>query len=183
MPQIRVFNPSSYTPRSYFADIGGERRTTKMAKHHRRHHYHRRRRNPFGVTGGLVKDAGYNAAGALGSLWLATFLGQSGWLDVAATAGAGIALAFAGKFVGGESAREELLKGGLTATIIKALHQAGMFKNLGLGLYAASYFPVPTGSDAYGRTAIPWPVAPALPAAGMSGLGAGRFRSRYVGRF
>lgn len=153
-----------------------------MARH-RRHHHHRRRRNPFGISGGVFKDAAYNAAGALGSLYVAGFLGQSGWLDVAATGGAAVAVSFAGKFVGGESAREELLKGGLTATIIKAVHQAGMLKNLGLGLYASSYFPVPTGSDAYGRTAIPWPVAPALPAAGMSGLGAGRYRSRYVARY
>lgn len=149
---------------------------------HRKHHHHRRRRhNPFGIGSGVVKDAAYNAAGALAALWGATFLGQSGWMDVAATAGAGVAVSFAGKFVGGASAQEELLKGGLTATIIKALHQVGMFKNLGLGLYANSYYSAPTNSDPFGRAAVPWPVLP--PAAGMSGLGASRYRSRYVGRF
>jgi hypothetical protein len=152
--------------------------------HHRRHRvHHKRRRNPFGVSTSTIKDAAYVAAGAVGSPMVASFLGQSGWLNVAAIAAAAVALSYGGKMVGGPAAGEEVLKGGLSATILAAVKESGFGAKLGLGLYAPSYFAVPTSSDAYGRTAIPWPVAPALPPAGMSGLGAGRFRSRYAGRF
>jgi hypothetical protein len=202
MAEVRVFNPSSYTPRSYFsAERGEERRTVKMAKHHRRHN-RRHRRNPFGISGGVVKDAVYSSGGALGALWLAGQLNMSGWAGVAATGGAAVAASFLGKMVGGEAAAEEVLKGGLTATIISAMHQAGFAKNLGLGLYAPSWFGVPTASSQYLRAypsnaqsrqgggtvfattssgaIVPVAVAPS---AGVSGMGFHRFRSRYAGNY
>lgn len=175
-----------------------------MARHHR-HHRHHRRHNPFGLSGNVVKDAAFNAAGALGSLFLSGAIGQTGWMDVLATGGSAVALSFGGKFVGGAVASEELLKGGLTATIIKALHQAGFAKNIGLGLYAPSWFGVPTSSSQYlqasaanmgpyrrgqGTIFFPGPGAmtPALPAGavpttGVSGMGFHRFRSRYAGNY
>jgi hypothetical protein len=200
MAEVKIFNPSSYTARSYFAAGGeGERRQPKMARH-RHHHRHHRRHNPFGLSAGVVKDAAYNAAGALGSLFLAGFVAQSGWADVAVTGAAAVGTSFLGKFVGGAPASEELLKGGLTATIIKALHQAGFAKSIGLGLYAPSWFGVPTASSQYlqasaanmgpyrrgaGTIFFPGPgaVAPALPPAGVSGMGFHRFRSRYAGNY
>jgi hypothetical protein len=201
--QVRVFNPSSYTPRSFFTGgAGGEERRTIMAKH-RRHNPRRRRRNPLGLNSGVIKDAIYSSGGALGSLWLAGQLNMSGWAGVAATGGAAIAASFLGKMVGGEAASEEVLKGGLTATIISAMHQAGFAKSLGLGLYAPSWFGVPTASSQYLR-AYPGnqqsrqgsgtvfattssgaivPVAVAAPSAGVSGMGFHRFRSRYAGNY
>src|SRR5208282_1516919 len=133
---------------------------------------------------------------------------SGGWAGVAVTAAASVALLFGGKMLGPE-AGEELFKGGLTATIISALHQAGFAQNLGLGLYSPSWFGVPTSSDQYlrayganmlpanrgagtiffpgpGGTLIP-AAAPALPAgthpAAMAAAAAGfhRFRSRYAG--
>lgn len=147
---------------------------------HKRHHRsYRRRHNPLGISGGVVKDAAYVAAGAIGSPMLAGFLGQSGWLDVAATAAAAVALSYGGKMIGGESAKEELLKGGLAATIIKAIKAAGFGSSLGLGLYVPSYFPIPTGSDAYGRVSPPIAALPAsVPTKGMAGYQ--RFRSRFM---
>ncbi len=171
-----------------------------MAKHHRRHRHHRRRHNPFGISGSVVKDAAFSAAGALGSLWLGSMLPNfsTGWAGVAATGGAALVMGFGGKFVGGAKASEELLKGGLTATIIKALHELGVAKNIGLGLYAPSWFAVPTASDQYARAAapgmnfnrgagtiyFPGPAGrPVLPPAGAAGLGYHRFRSRYAGNY
>lgn len=123
-----------------------------MARHrHHHHHRHHRRHNPFGLSTNVVKDAAFNTAGALGSLMLSGVVGQSGWMDVAATGGAALAVSFAGKMIGSGSASEELLKGGVTATMIKAIHQAGFAKNLGLGLYAPSWFGVPTASSQYLR--------------------------------
>jgi hypothetical protein len=166
-------------------------------KHHRHHHHHRH--NPFGVSKGVVIDAAYNASGALGSLYLSGLVPSlaSGWAGVAATAGSALVLGFAGKFVGGPKASEELLKGGLTATIIKALHQLGVAENLGLGLYAPSFFAVPTASSQYlqsaannmqfrrgaGTLLFPGPGgAPAVPAT-VAGMGYHRFRSRYAGNY
>lgn len=170
-----------------------------MAKHHRRHH-HRRRHNPFGISGGIVKDAAYNTAGALGSLFLAGQFNMSGWAGVGTTLGAAVGLSFAGKFIGGAGAQEEVLKGGLTATIISALHQLGVAKSLGLGLYAPSWFGVPTASSQYlqasqanlgpfrrgaGTIFFPGPGGSLVPAAptGVSGMGFHRFRSRYAGNY
>jgi len=151
-----------------------------MAKHHR-HHHRRHRRNPLGIDGSVVKDVAYNGAGAIASLYLAGLLGQSGWLDVAATAGAAVAASFAGKYVGGASASEELLKGGLLAAFFKAIKQTGL--NVpGLGMYSNAYFPIPTSSDAYGRTSAPMLALPPS-AKGVAGLGYQRYRSRYQTRF
>lgn len=169
--------------------------------HSRRHHTRRARRNPLGLSSGVVKDAAFNAAGAIGSLLAANAVGQSGWADVGVTAAAAVAVSFAGKMVGGPSASEEFLKGGLTAAIIKGLQQIGVAKSLGLGLYAPSWFGVPTSSSQYlqasqanmgpyrrgqGTIFFPGPGAPA-PAAvvptGVSGMGFHRFRSRYAGNY
>jgi hypothetical protein len=148
---------------------------------HRRHHHHRRRRhNPFGISGNVVKDAAYVTAGAVGSPYVANMLGQSGWLAVAATAAAAVALSFGAKFVGGASAQEEVLKGGISAAILAALKESGIGARIGLGSYVPSYFALPTGSDAYGRVASPFAL-PAAPARSLSGYQ--RFRSRFAGRF
>lgn len=122
-----------------------------MARHrHHHHHAHHHRHNPFGISGGVIKDSAYNAAGALGSMFLSSKIGQSGWMDVAATAASAVGLSWLGKSMGG-SAGEEMLKGGLTASIIKALHQAGFSSAMGLGSYAPSWFGVPTASSQYLR--------------------------------
>jgi len=149
---------------------------------HKRHH-RRRRHNPFGVNGSLVKDVAFNAAGLAGANWGASFLGQSGWLDVLATAGAAIAVSYAGKAVGGAGASEELLKGGILAAIIKAIKQTGVSVPglSGMGLYVNSYFSAPTNSDAYGRATAPTIMLPA-PSKG-SGMAGQRYRSRYQTRF
>lgn len=199
MPEVRIFNPA-YTPRSYFAEQAGLGRRSQTMAHHRRHHRHgRRRHNPFGISGSVIKDAGYNAAGALGSLWLASFFSPTGWMGVGITAASSVAAFFGGKMLLGAPAAEEILKGGLTATIIRALHQAGVASSLGLGMYAPSYFSVPTSSTQYMQSAapgmqfrrgngtifFPGPGTPALPAApaGVSGMGYHRFRSRYAGNY
>ena len=150
-----------------------------MARHH--HHYRRhRRRNPFGISGSVVKDVAFNAAGMAGANFGASFLGQSGWLDVAATAAAAVAVSYVGKAVAGAPASDELLKGGILAALLKAVKQTGIAVP-GLGLYAASYFPIPTSSDAYGRAQAPVIALP--PAKGMHGLGVARYRSRFQTRF
>jgi len=149
-----------------------------MAKRH--HHRSRRRHNPFGISGNVVKDAAYVAAGAVGSPIIAGMLGQTGWLNVAATAAAAVALSFAGKFVGGASAQEEILKGGLSAAILSALKQSAIGASLGLGSYVPSYFAIPTASDAYGRVASPYAALPAPAARGGSMSGYTRYRSRFV---
>lgn len=151
-----------------------------MAKHRRRHHH---RRNPFGVNSSLVKDVAFNAAGLAVANWGASFLGQSGWLDVAATAAAAVAASYLGKEVGGAAASDEILKGGILAALIKAVKQTGVAVP-GLGLYANSYFPVPTSSDAYGRTSAPIALLPAPSGkGGVAGMGLPRFRSRFQTRF
>ena len=180
-----------------------------MAKrYHKKHHHHHRRHNPLGISGGVLTDAAVNAGGALGSLYLSGLIPTSGWMSVLATGGAGVLLSQGGKMLG-LSARtsEELLKGGLTALIIKTLHQMGVAQNIGLGLYSPSLFAIPTASDQYLRAAaatdggyrrgagsiwFPGPQGLALPAAihpaaaaaaGMKGLGFHRFRSRYAGNY
>lgn len=115
--------------------------------HHHHHRIHHHRLNPFGLSMGVVKDSAYNAMGALGSMFISSKIGQTGWMDVAATAASAIGLSMLGKSMGGD----ELLKGGLTATLIKALHQAGFASSLGLGSYAPSWFGVPTASSQYLR--------------------------------
>ena len=176
---------------------------------HKRHHHHYRRRNPFGISGEVVKDAAYSSVGALGSLYLSSLLGMQGWGGVAATGASALAMLFGGKFLG-PKAGEEMFKGGLTATIIRALHQAGVASNIGLGLYSPSWFGVPTASDQYlrayqanlypanrgaGTIFFPGPGGQMLPAAALppghpgaaggrlSGMGFHRFRSRYAGNY
>ena len=181
MAEVRIFNPS-YTPRSHFASGRQKGETTTVAKHRRyRRHHSRRRRNPLGISAGVVKDAMFNAAGGLGSMALTNLFPSfnNGWSGVAATGVAAVAASFAAKMVVGAREAEEVLKGGLTATIIRAVHQAGMFRQLnlqGLGLYSRSAFPIPTVSDAYGRVL---PMAAPVAAKGVSGLGYARYRSRY----
>lgn len=154
--------------------------------HHRKYH-HRRRHNPLGISGAVVKDVALNAAGLAGANFGASFLSQSGWLDVAATAAAAFALSFLGKSVAGEAASEELFKGGILAALIKAVKQTGIAVP-GLSGYVPGYFSAPTASDAYGRATAPTIMLPA-PAPGGKGMGYGvaapysRYRSRFVTRF
>jgi len=175
-----------------------------MAKHHRHHHRRHHRRNPFGLTGGTLKDAVYVAVGAVGASALPGMIAptfSTGWTGVAATGAAAVGVSFLARMVGGEAASSEALKGGLAAMVIRALHQAGIGKNLGLGLYAPSWFGIPTASSQYlqaaagnmpgfnrggGTIVFPGPggapvVAAAAPPAGR--LGYHRFRSRYAGSY
>jgi hypothetical protein len=155
-----------------------------MAKHH--HSYRRRRHNPFGLSQGVFKDSAIVAAGALASLYVDGFFNQSGWMDVLATGGSAIAVSFVGKSVSGEAVAEELLKGGITATIIKAIHQAGFLKNLGLGTYVPGWYAVPTASDQYLRTSAgnTRGIPPALPAGVSGGFNGGtRYKTRYASRY
>jgi hypothetical protein len=118
-------------------------------------------------------------------------------MDVGATAIAGVGLMYGGRAVLGQGPGEELLKGALVATIIKALKAAGYAGNIGLGMYINTQFPLPTASDAYGRIPLT-PFAAGIPATGLTPTGAGapgtllapkalgaynRFRTRYGGRF
>jgi hypothetical protein len=152
-----------------------------MARHHHHHRRHRRH-NPLGINGSVIKDSLWNSGGLLASLYGAKLLGQSGWLDVGATLGAAVAASFVAKAVGQASASEEVLKGGVSATILKAIGQTGAVNlNLGLGLYVPSYFSAPTSSDAYGRATAPTVMLPA-PTAGAKGMGGGKFRSRFASR-
>lgn len=155
---------------------------------HRRHH--RRRRNPLGVSGGVVKDAVYVAAGAIGSAALPGMIApaySTGWTGVAATAAAAVGLSFLGRMVGGQPAAEEVLKGGLAAAVIKAMHAAGFGASLGvsgLGLYSPSYFAVPTSSNQYLRSYQGnGASAPVVAAKTVSGMGYHRFRGRYAGNY
>ena len=152
-----------------------------MAKH-RHHHHHRRRHNPFGVNGSLVKDVAFNAAGLAGANFGASFLAQSGWMNVAATAGAAIAISFLGKSVVGAPASEELLKGGILATLIAATKQAGV-SIPGLSSYVPNYFSAPTASNAYGIATAPTIMLPAPSGKGGAGMSGSRYRSRFAGRF
>lgn len=156
-----------------------------MAKHHHRRHHRRHRRNPFGVSGTLVKDVAYNAAGLAAANWGASFLNQSGWLDVAATAAVAVGASYVGKAVGGASASDEILKGGILAALIKAVKQTGVTVPglSGMGMYVNSYFSAPTASDAYGRASAPVAILPPAASGGMHGLGYTRYRSRYRTRF
>lgn len=200
MAEIRIFNPT-YTPRSFFRG-GGKGET--MAKHtyHRRHHHHYRS-NPLGITSQTMKDAAFNTAGAIGSLFIANMVPSlgAGWTGVGVTAAAAVGASLVGGMLGGPKGREEVLKGGLTATMIRALHELGVAKNIGLGLYAPSWFGVPTASSQYlqasqanlgpyrrgaGTIFFPGPggaLVPAAPPAGVSGMGFHRFRSRYAGNY
>lgn len=165
-----------------------------MAKYHRKHH-RKYRRNPLGITGGLVKEAAFVAAGAVASAALPGMVAPSfstGWTGVAASAAAAIAAGFVGRMVGDHSG--DMLKGGLAITVLKALKQAGI-NTPGLGLYAPSAFTIPTSSSQYLRSGGPTgggslvvggqviPIAAAGGGAATSRLGYHRFRSRYAGGY
>jgi hypothetical protein len=174
----------------------------RMAKHHRHHHRHHRR-NPFGIQTGTLRDAVYVAAGAVGASALPGMIAPTfsvGWTGVAATGVAAVGVSFLARMFGGEAGASEALKGGLAAMVIRALHQAGIGKNLGLGLYAPSWFGIPTASSQYlqaaaantpgfnrggGTIVFPGPSgAPVVAAAPPQGrLGYHRFRSRYAGSY
>lgn len=133
-----------------------------MARHyHRRHNrHHRRRHNPFGVRGTVISDSMFTAVGALGIPFGVSMLNLSGWADVGATFAASAVAPMLAKVAGlGQSAAEEVMKGGIAAAIIKAAHQLGLTQKLGLGLYAPSWFGVPTASSqyltAYGANMLP----------------------------
>jgi hypothetical protein len=156
MPQIRVFNPAtypaSYTARSYFTEKGGR----QMARHRHHHHHHHRhhrhhRHNPFGVRGTVIQDAVMTAAGALGVPYISGMFNLSGWGDVLATAAVSAGVPMIARMVGmGGGTAEEVMKGGMAVSVIKAVNQLG-FKTPGLGLYAPSWFGVPTASSQYLR--------------------------------
>lgn len=132
-----------------------------MARHrHHRHHRHHRRHNPFGIRGTVVSDSLFTAVGALGIPFGVSMLNLSGWADVGATFAASAVAPMVAKLAGlGGSQAEEVMKGGIAAAIIKAAHQLGFTKNLGMGLYAPSWFGVPTASSqyltAYGANYLP----------------------------
>lgn len=172
-----------------------------MARHHHhRHHHHRH--NPFGVSTGVVKDAVYVAVGALGAsalpgLVMPSF--ASGWAGVLSSGVASVAMSFGARMIGGPPAASEALKGGLAITVLKALRTMGVALP-GLGLYAPSWFGIPTASSQYlqaasgnmpgfnrggGTIIFPGPggVPIAVPKAGVTGMGYHRFRSRYAGGY
>lgn len=172
--------------------------------YHRKHHHHRRhhRRNPFGLSGGIVKEAAFVAAGAVGAAALPGMIAPSfstGWSGVIASAAAAVGMGFVGKMIGDHGG--DALKGGLAITVLKALKQAGI-NTPGLGLYAPSWFGIPTASDQYLRasagnlpvnrgagTLVATPSGPVLVPAAAAGahvsgrLGYHRFRSRYAGSY
>jgi hypothetical protein len=175
---------------------------------YKKKHHHRRRHNPLGLSGGVVKDAAWVAGGAIAAAALPGMVAPSmatGWVGVAAKAAASVAASFLGRMVGGPVAAGEALKGGLAITLLAALKQGGV--NVpGLGLYAPSWFGIPTASSQYlqagagnvpgfnrgggsivfpGPGGVPMIATPA--AAGAAGvkshLGYHRFRSRYAGGY
>ena len=92
------------------------------------------------------------AAGALGIPWVVSFANLTGWADVGATFLASAIAPMASKMIGmGGGAAEEVMKGGIAAGFIKAAHQLGFLKGSSLGLYAPSWFGVPTASSQYLR--------------------------------
>lgn len=131
-----------------------------MARHYRRKNKHHRRRNPFGMRGTVISDSLFTAVGALGIPFAVGMLNLSGWADVGATFGVSALAPMVARVAGlGAGPAEEVMKGGIAASIIKAAHQLGFAKNLGLGLYAPSWFGVPTASSqyltAYGANLLP----------------------------
>lgn len=159
----------------------------------RRHRHHHRRRNPLGISGGLVKEAAFVAAGAVASAALPGMVAPSfstGWAGVAASAAAAIGAGFLGRMIGGPAGGADMLKGGLAITVLKALNQAGI-RTPGLGLYAPSAFAIPTSSNQYlraggnpgGGSLMVNPVVPIAAASAHGRLGYHRFRSRYAGGY
>src|SRR5271165_5132738 len=171
--------------------------------YHRKHHHRRHRKNPLGISGGLVKEAAFVAAGAVGAAALPGMVAPSfstGWTGVAASGAAAVGMGMLGKMLGG-TAGDDMLKGGLAITVLKALNAAGV-QTPGLGLYAPSWFGIPTASSQYlqaangnqpgfnrggGTILFPGPQgAPMIAAPGKgkaAGVGYHRFRSRYAGGY
>lgn len=166
--------------------------------YHRKHHHHRRhRRNPLGLSGGLVKEAAFVAGGAVGAAALPGMVAPSfstGWSGVLASGLAAVGVGFVARMLGDHN--NDAVKGGLAITVLKALKQAGI-NTPGLGLYAPSWFGIPTASSQYlvaangnqpgfnrgaGTIVFPGPQGPA-PVAVKSNLGYHRFRSRYAGSY
>lgn len=149
------------------------------------------------MSGGIVKEAAFVAAGAVGSAALPGMVAPSfstGWTGVLASGLAAIGMGMVGRMVGDHNG--DALKGGLAITVLKALKQAGI-NTPGLGLYAPSWFGIPTASSQYlqsasgnmpgfnrggGTILFPGPTAPA-PVAPAGRLGYHRFRSRYAGAY
>lgn len=154
-----------------------------------------------------MKEAAFVAVGAVGSAALPGMVApqfSTGWTGVLASAAAAIGMGFVGKMVGDHNG--DALKGGLAITVLKALKQAGI-NTPGLGLYAPSWFGLPTASDQYLRasagnipvnrgagTLVATPSGPVLVPAAAAGaaaagshvsgrLGYHRFRSRYAGGY
>jgi hypothetical protein len=171
-----------------------------MAYHKRHHHHRHHRRNPLGISGGVMKDAAWVAGGAVGAAVLPGMVAptmSAGWTGVIAKGVASVAVSFLGRMVGGPSAAAEALKGGLAITLLAALKQGGV--NVpGLGLYAPSWFGIPTASSQYlqaaqgnmpgfnrggGTILFPGPQGPVAVPAVKSNLGYHRFRSRYAGGY
>ena len=169
--------------------------------YHRKHHHRRHRRNPLGISGGLVKEAAFVAGGAVAAAALPGMIAPSfagGWTGVLASGAAAVGASFLGRMLGGPAGGADVLKGGLAITVLKALNQAGI-KTPGLGLYAPSWFAVPTASSQYlqaaagnqpgfnrggGTIVFPGPQGMiAAPAPVKSHLGYHRFRSRYAGGY
>jgi hypothetical protein len=165
--------------------------------YHRKHHHRHHRRNPFGITGGLVKEAAFVAAGAVGAAALPGMVApgfSTGWTGVAASAAASVGMGFVGRMLGDHSG--DALKGGLAITVLKALKQLGI-NTPGLGLYAPSWFGIPTASSQYlqaaagnmpgfnrGGGTIVFPGPGGVPVvAKPPGVGYHRFRSRYAGGY
>jgi len=155
----------------------------------------------MGIDGNVLKDAALVAGGAIAAAALPGLVAPSlatGWAGVAAKAAASVAASFLGNMVGGSSAAAEVLKGGLAITLLSAL-KAGGVSVPGLGLYAPSWFGIPTASSQYlvaangnqpgynrggGTILFPGPSAPAPPPmAAKSTMGYHRFRSRYAGSY
>jgi len=176
-----------------------------MARHHHHHHHshhrHHHRHNPFGLSQGVIKDAVYVAAGAIGASALPGMIApaySSGWTGVLASGAAAVGTSMLARMVGGEAGGSEALKGGLAITVLKALKTMGVALP-GLGLYAPSWFGIPTASSQYlqaansnmpgfnrggGTIIFPGPSGPvAVPAKGVAGMGYHRFRSRYAGNY
>jgi hypothetical protein len=165
--------------------------------YHKKHH-HRHHRNPFGISGGLVKEAAFVAAGAVGAAALPGMIAPSfstGWTGVAGSAAAAVATGFITRMLGDHA--NDALKGGLAIAVLKALKQLGI-NTPGLGLYAPSWFGIPTASSQYlqaangnqpgfnrggGTILFPGPGAPMVAAAPAGRLGYHRFRSRYAGSY
>jgi len=170
-----------------------------MAYHRKHHRHHRHRRNPLGLSGGLVKEAAFVAAGAVGAAALPGMVAPSfstGWSGVLASGAAALGMGFVGRFLG-SNAGADMLKGGLAITVLKALNQAGI-RTPGLGLYAPSWFGIPTASSQYlqasagnlpgfnrggGTIVFPGPGGAPVVAAKAAGVGYHRFRSRYAGGY